>query len=72
VWIGDSLIGYIYLDLWVESCLVVECKAFGHLLTAEDVGQVLTSIYYPQLERESRQSEPRLQPNLVVFSIRAR
>jgi phosphoribosylaminoimidazole synthetase len=42
VWVEDSLIGHIYLDLWVESCLVVECKAFGHLLTMEDVGQVLT------------------------------
>ncbi|MBI5842447.1 MAG: phosphoribosylformylglycinamidine cyclo-ligase [Chloroflexi bacterium] len=42
VWVGESLIGHLYLDLWVEGCLIVECKAFGHLLTMEDVGQVLT------------------------------
>lgn len=42
VWIDSSLIGHLYLDLWVEGSLVVECKAFGHLLTAEDKGQVLT------------------------------
>ena len=42
VWIDSSLVGYLYLDLWVEGCLVVECKAFSHLLTMEDKGQVLT------------------------------
>ncbi len=42
VWIDNSLVGYLYLDLWIEGCLVVECKAFSHLLTMEDKGQVLT------------------------------
>jgi phosphoribosylformylglycinamidine cyclo-ligase/phosphoribosylamine--glycine ligase/phosphoribosylformylglycinamidine cyclo-ligase len=42
VWIDSSLVGYLFLDLWIEGCLVVECKAFSHLLTMEDKGQVLT------------------------------
>lgn len=42
VWVDASLVGYLYLDLWIEGCLVVECKAFSHLLTMENTGQVLT------------------------------
>lgn len=42
VWVEDSMIGYLRLDLWVEGCLVVECKAFSHLLTNDELGQVLT------------------------------
>ncbi|NCP85867.1 MAG: phosphoribosylformylglycinamidine cyclo-ligase [Anaerolineae bacterium CG_4_9_14_3_um_filter_57_17] len=42
VWVDESLIGYLYLDLWVQGCLVLECKAFSHLLTMDEVGQVLT------------------------------
>jgi phosphoribosylformylglycinamidine cyclo-ligase len=42
VWVDTSLVGYLYLDLWVDGCLVVECKAFSHLLTMENTGQVLT------------------------------
>lgn len=42
VWVDTSLVGYLYLDLWVEGRLVVECKAFSHLLTMENIGQVLT------------------------------
>ncbi len=42
VWISDSNIGYLVLDLWVEESLVVECKAFSHPLSKEDMGQVLT------------------------------
>lgn len=41
VWIGDSLAGYLYLDLWVEQSLVVECKAFSHALTDDELSQVL-------------------------------
>jgi GxxExxY protein len=42
VWIGEDLVGYLFLDLWVEDSLVVECKAFDHDLTESEVGQVLT------------------------------
>ena len=41
VWIGDSLVGYLYLDLWIEDSLVVECKAFSHDLTDLELSQVL-------------------------------
>ena len=42
VWIGESLVGYLFLDLWIEEMLVVECKAFDHDLTNNEIGQVLT------------------------------
>ncbi len=42
VYIDDSLIGYMYLDLWVENFLVVECKALNHLLTNKELGQLIT------------------------------
>ncbi len=41
VWIGDSLVGYLYIDLWVEQSLVVECKAFDHNMTDDELSQVL-------------------------------
>lgn len=41
VWINNSLVGYLYLDLWVENCLVVECKALNHDLTNHELHQVL-------------------------------
>ena len=41
VWIHDSLVGYLYLDLWVERSLVVECKALSHDLTDRELSQVL-------------------------------
>lgn len=41
VWINDSLVGYLYLDLWVENSLVVECKALSHDLTNQELHQVL-------------------------------
>jgi phosphoribosylformylglycinamidine cyclo-ligase len=41
VWINNSLIGYLYLDLWIENCLVVECKALSHDLTNHELHQVL-------------------------------
>jgi phosphoribosylformylglycinamidine cyclo-ligase len=42
VYVNDSLVGYMYLDLWIEQALVVECKAFSHELTKDEVGQVVT------------------------------
>src|ERR1041385_812372 len=41
VWINDSLVGYLYLDLWIENSLVVECKALSHELTNHELHQVL-------------------------------
>ena len=41
VWISDMLIGYLYLDLWIENSLVVECKALSHDLTNHELHQVL-------------------------------
>ena len=42
VYVNDSLIGYMYLDLWIENTLVVECKALDHDLTNKEIGQVIT------------------------------
>ena len=42
VFIDEALVGFMYLDLWVEQRLVVECKAFPHLITNDEVGQVIT------------------------------
>lgn len=42
VWIDDSMIGYLKLDLWIEGILVVESKAFSHRLTQDEIGQILT------------------------------
>ena len=42
VYVGDSLVGLLYIDLFVENVLVVECKAFSHLTTKEDMAQVIT------------------------------
>src|SRR3972149_304613 len=39
VYINELLVGYMYIDLWVEQSLVVECKAHSHSLTKEDYGQ---------------------------------
>ncbi|MBI3168732.1 MAG: phosphoribosylformylglycinamidine cyclo-ligase [Chloroflexi bacterium] len=41
VWINDSLVGYLYLDLWIENSFVVECKALSHDLTNHELHQVL-------------------------------
>ncbi len=41
VWINDSMVGYLYLDLWIENSLVVECKALSHDLTDHELHQVL-------------------------------
>jgi phosphoribosylformylglycinamidine cyclo-ligase len=42
VYVNNSLIGYMYLDLWIENMLVVECKALSHDLTNNEIGQVIT------------------------------
>lgn len=42
VWVDDSQVGHLVLDLWIEECLVVECKSFFHSLGKDEVGQVLT------------------------------
>lgn len=41
VWINESLVGYLYLDVWIENSLVVECKALSHDLTNHELHQVL-------------------------------
>jgi phosphoribosylaminoimidazole synthetase len=42
VFINEALVGFMYLDLWIENTLVVECKAHEHQLTSEEIGQVIT------------------------------
>lgn len=41
VWINDSMVGYLYLDLWIENSLVAECKALNHDLTNQELHQIL-------------------------------
>jgi phosphoribosylformylglycinamidine cyclo-ligase/phosphoribosylamine--glycine ligase/phosphoribosylformylglycinamidine cyclo-ligase len=41
VWINDSMVGYLYLDLWIENSLVAKCKALSHDLTNHELHQVL-------------------------------
>jgi GxxExxY protein len=38
---GDRWLGRLYLDHLVEDCVVVEVKAFSHMLTNEEVAQVI-------------------------------
>lgn len=38
---GDTWLGRMYLDNWVEKKIVVEIKAFAHLLTNLEVAQVI-------------------------------
>ena len=42
VYDGEIWLGRLYLDQLVETKVVVECKAFAHLLTNEEVAQVIT------------------------------
>lgn len=39
---GDVWMGRLYLDHWVNDCIVVETKAFAHPLGDREVGQVIT------------------------------
>lgn len=41
VWYAESLAATLYLDLYVEEQVVVEVKAFPHLLTGDERGQVI-------------------------------
>ena len=41
VYYADMQVGQFYLDLFVERTVVVELKAFPHLLTADEQGQVI-------------------------------
>ncbi len=42
VYDGETWIGRLYLDQLVEECVVVEVEAFAHMLTDEQVAQVIT------------------------------
>ena len=39
---GDVFVGWVSLDHFVENRIVVEDKAFAHMLTDEEVAQVIT------------------------------
>jgi phosphoribosylformylglycinamidine cyclo-ligase len=41
VYVAETLVGYMYLDLWVEQALVIECKAFSHLITNDEIQQTI-------------------------------
>ncbi len=41
LWDGEVWLGRLYLDILVEGVVVVECKAFSHLLTNEELAQVI-------------------------------
>lgn len=41
LWDGDAWLGRLYLDVLVDGVVVVECKALSHLLTNEEVAQVI-------------------------------
>lgn len=41
LWDGEGWLGRLYLDLLVDDVVVVECKAFSHLLTDEEIAQVI-------------------------------
>jgi GxxExxY protein len=38
---GDIWLGRLYLDHWVNECVVVEDKAFSHSLGNDDIAQVI-------------------------------
>jgi GxxExxY protein len=39
---GETWLGRLYFDHLVETKVIVECKAFIHMLTDEEVAQVIT------------------------------
>ena len=41
LWDGENWLGRLYLDLLVDGVVIVECKAFPHLLTDEEIAQVI-------------------------------
>ena len=38
---GDVWLGRLYLDHWVNEQVIVECKSFAHLVTNEELAQVI-------------------------------
>jgi GxxExxY protein len=42
IYLDGASIGLLYLDLLVEDCVVVEMKASPHMLTDEELAQVIT------------------------------
>ncbi len=42
IWDGEVWLGRLYLDILVDGIVIVECKAFFHLLTNEEIAQVIT------------------------------
>ena len=50
LWDGEVWLGRLYLDLLVDGLVVVECKAFSHLLTNEEVAQVICYLAATGLE----------------------
>ncbi len=38
---GDRWLGRLYLDHLVDDCVIVEVKSFSHMLTNEDIAQVI-------------------------------
>ena len=50
IWDGEVWLGRLYLDGLVEGVVVIECKAFSHLLTNEEVAQVICYLAATGLE----------------------
>jgi len=42
IYAGEVWLGRLYLDHWVNDCVVVETKAFAHALGDREFGQVIT------------------------------
>jgi GxxExxY protein len=42
IYYGEVWMGRLYLDHWVNDCVVVETKAFAHPMGDREVGQVIT------------------------------
>ncbi len=47
---GEDSVGLFYLDLLVEEKVIVELKAFPHLLTDEDTAQVINYLLATELD----------------------
>ena len=42
IYLDDAFVGLLYLDHLVEEAIIVEDKAFSHMLTDEEMAQVIT------------------------------
>ena len=42
VYFHNTLAGLLFIDILVEGCIVVELKAFSHMLTKNELAQTLT------------------------------